>query len=106
MARRSKNSARLAITPEQLKVPDFGLFVGIVSLAAAFLIPLLQANGVDVNWWTSLTLYAFLIAICAWSFLFHAVPHKGEAVRVTGETVLVVAIGLWLHTLSLSNIAG
>ena len=36
------------------KKPDLGFFLGIGSLVAAIFIPILQANGVDMNWQCSL----------------------------------------------------
>jgi MFS superfamily sulfate permease-like transporter len=68
------------------------MFVGVIGLLAAIAIPILQASGVDVNWWTSLIAYVVIVLACVWSYLKHAVPDKGKFARVGGSAVLIVAI--------------
>jgi hypothetical protein len=73
--------------------PDWGMFVGIIGLLAAFVIPILQANGVTMNWLESLLAYVVIIGICIWSFLKYAVPHKSRKVQFIGAIFLSVLIG-------------
>jgi hypothetical protein len=83
------------VKPEEARAKaDFGLFLGVIGLVVAFLIPLLQANGVDVNWQVSIFAYLLILAVCVWSFLRHAVPDRGrKKTRVTGSTLLILLIG-------------
>ena len=74
--------------------PDWGIFVGVVGLVAAFLIPLLQTNGVDVNWQVSIALYVVILATCIWSFLWHAVPGRQQKwARMIGSVILTLLLG-------------
>jgi hypothetical protein len=68
-------------------------FIAVAGLLAAFFIPVLQANGVDVNWWISLLIYVGIIVGCMWSFVLHVVPHRNWQARVGGSAVLVLLIG-------------
>src|SRR5258708_26254551 len=76
------------------KKRDRGAFLGVAGLAAAFLIPLLQANGVDVNWQVSILLYVAIIGICVWSLLKHAIPHLSKAKRLSSAIVLSSLVGI------------
>jgi len=67
----------------------FGLVFGLV---LAVLIPLLQANGVDVNWWESLIAYIVILLVCEWSLLWHAMPDRKRKARRTAGTLTVLTI--------------
>jgi hypothetical protein len=74
--------------------PTWERFIGVLSLALAFLIPLIQVNIVDVNWWQSLVAYIVLLAICLWSFLWHAVPTpRRKILRYGGAFLILVVVG-------------
>ena len=73
--------------------PDLGLFVGIVGVIGCIFIPILQANGVDMNWQWSIAAYVVLISVCVWSLLAHAIPHKGKSSRWLATSFLVIALG-------------
>ena len=49
-------------------------FIPIGGYVLALLIPLLQSNGVEVNWWESAIAYATLLTVILWSFWAHAMP--------------------------------
>jgi len=75
------------------KKSDSGLFVGVIGIVVAILIPVLQANGVDVNWQVSVFVYVVLVAICDWSFLKHAAPYSVQWKRLGGILILSLIIG-------------
>jgi hypothetical protein len=77
----------------EFRKPDVGLFVGVISLIAAVFIPILQANGVDVNWQASLILYLVLTAASVWSLLKHALPHRGLLGQIVSACFLVIFMG-------------
>jgi hypothetical protein len=54
--------------------PDYGMFIGIVGVLLAVLIPILQMNGLEINWECSAIAYAAIIIGAVWTFLTHAVP--------------------------------
>jgi hypothetical protein len=54
--------------------PDYGMFIGIVGVLLAVLIPILQMNGLEINWEWSAIAYAAIIIGAVWTFLTHAVP--------------------------------
>ena len=74
------------------KKPDLGFFLGIGSLVAAIFIPILQANGVDMNWQCSLLSYLVLTTVCVWSLVRHAIPHCGRTIRIVAAIMLAVAM--------------
>jgi len=80
-------------SPQGPKRPtqDPGIFIGIAGLVAALFIPIMQANGVDVNWQASLGLYLLLTAICVWSLLRYAIPRSSGSSKA-GMTVLLIAV--------------
>lgn len=65
-----------------------------VGLLFAVLIPMLQTNGVEVNWKWSVVVYSTVLVGFAWTFLTHAAPHRGTVFRMIGSAVVFVAIGL------------
>jgi|GEM_PF-4136799 len=73
--------------------PDWQLFSAILGIALTFLIPLFQANGVDVNWTISLSVYLVILGVCDWTLLKHALPHKTVRVRIIGVLMLSLTIG-------------
>jgi len=75
------------------KIPDRGYFVGIISLVAAIFIPVLQANGVDLNWQASLVCYVVLTLITVWSLLRYAIPHFRGWKRISIAAALIVLMG-------------
>lgn len=74
--------------------PDWTKFGLFFSLALAFLIPLLQANGVNVTWLPSLSLYVVLICFSVWTFVTHGIPHKSFIARCIQGGIMGVSIGL------------
>lgn len=79
---------------EEKKKPGWERFFVVFGLVLAFLIPLLQANGVDVNWWVSLIAYAIILGVCVWSFLWHAIPDRQRRNhRIFGTILILVSIG-------------
>ncbi|WP_433972692.1 hypothetical protein [Tunturiibacter lichenicola] len=81
---------------EDLK-PDRGYFVGIVGVVGAFLVPVLQANGVDVNWQTSIGLYTLFIALTVWALLRYAIPNFKKIPKLV-ITVTIALVMFWLAT--------
>ena len=82
-----------AMQPEEKK-PDWGLFVGIFFGGISVLIPLLQTNGVDVNWLQSLAAYLVIIGVCSWTFLRHGVPDRQrKKSRILGILAILASIG-------------
>jgi hypothetical protein len=80
--------------PEQGSKPDYALFLGVISFVAAFFIPLLQANGVDLNWQSSIAAYVCIAVTCVWSFLRHASPHRTFITRLVGSITIFLVICL------------
>jgi len=62
------------------KKPDYGLFFSIISFLAAFGIPILKTNGVDLNWQWSIVAYLVIPAVWIWTFLHHASPPSRQIV--------------------------
>jgi hypothetical protein len=79
--------------PVSSRKPDPGIFLGILSLAFGFLIPLLQANGMDVNWQGSIAVYLVIIAVCCWSVLRYLIPHLTLIWRCLWAFVTIGLIG-------------
>ena len=75
------------------KKPDYGLFFSIISFLAAFGIPILQTNGVDLNWQWSIVAYLVIPAVWIWTFLHHASPHRGKLSRIFGSLCIFVLAG-------------
>jgi hypothetical protein len=73
--------------------PDYGMFIGIVGVLLAVLIPILQMNGVELNWECSAIAYAAIMVGSVWTFLNHAVPHCVKIIRFGGSLILLVALG-------------
>lgn len=74
--------------------PDYGVFVGIAGVVLAILVPVAQANGVDVNWWVSALIYAVLIAATVWAYLHYAAPDpRWRWKRIFGSLGIAAMIG-------------
>jgi hypothetical protein len=73
--------------------PDFGMFIGIIGIVLAVLFPLLQNDGIDVNWEWSGIAYAGIIVGSVWTYLVHAVPHYGKIVRYVGSILILIILG-------------
>jgi hypothetical protein len=83
-----------ALQAEENNKPGWERFLVIFGFILAILIPLLQANGVEVNWWASLIAYTLILAVCVWSFLWHAVPNREQKqLRVFGTLIILLVIG-------------
>jgi hypothetical protein len=81
-------------SPDSEKKPGWERFIGLFGLGFAILIPLLQTNGVDVNWWQSLLAYSGILAFCLWSFLWQTVPDlKRKKLRYGGAFLILVSVG-------------
>jgi hypothetical protein len=73
-------------------------FIPIIGLVVAVLIPLLQSNGVEVNWWASGIAYVLLAIVGVWSFLVHAIPNKSDNAKWWSAVVfgaVILGIGSW-----------
>lgn len=90
MAPRQRRAAAKPPSPE----PDNNFFFVVLGLVLAVLIPILQSNGVEVNWQTSIFAYLVLMGIIVWSFLTHATPHRSPTIRLGGTLVIVLFVGL------------
>jgi hypothetical protein len=73
--------------------PDVGMFVGIIGLLLAVLFPLLQSDGIEVNWEWSGIAYTGIIIGGVWTYMVHAVPHHGKIVRYFGSIIIVIVFG-------------
>jgi len=70
------------------------VFLTILGLLVAVFFPLLQINGVDVNWQESLVFYIVIFAMCSWSFLRHAIPdRKRKGDRIQGMLLILFVVG-------------
>ena len=75
------------------------LVVGI--LLTGFL-TLLQMNGLEINWELSLLAYTVILVGSIWTYLKHAVPHRGVYVKLFGTLIIAVPLG-WLGRLGTHN---
>jgi hypothetical protein len=66
------------------------MFIGIVGVLLAVLIPILQMNGLEINWEWSAISYAAIIIGSVWTFLVHAAPHRGMIIRLSSNGVPTV----------------
>ena len=78
--------------PKQPRKPDYGLFLALISLFAGVLIPILQMNGVEINWGWSAVAYSGIILGFVWTFLSHAAPHRGKVFKVLGSLAIVAVL--------------
>lgn len=76
---------------------DYGLYVGITFGIASIFFFLLQANGVEVNWVISATVYALCTIVIVWTTLRHALPARSSVARYT-VIVLLVLVCMTLGT--------
>lgn len=82
----SKESEKTPITSEQ----DIPFFVSVLSLAAAIFFFVLQANGVDVNWEISGSIYILCALVGVWTTLQHALPGRSWNIRYGVASLLFV----------------
>jgi hypothetical protein len=82
-----------ATPPSAKQKPDYGMFIGILGVLLAVLIPILQMNGLEINWECSAISYMAIIIGGVWTFLVHAVPHRGKTIRLLGSIVISAALG-------------
>jgi hypothetical protein len=73
--------------------PDFGLFIGVAGLLFSSLLPILQMNGAEINWECSAIAYTAIIIGFVWTFLAHAVPHRGKIIKFTGSFFIIATTG-------------
>ena len=50
------------------------MFLGIIGFLGGPFLFVLQANGVEMNWFISAFIYAVCLVICIWTFVSHAAP--------------------------------
>lgn len=82
--------------------PDPGIFVGILGVLLAVFIPILQMNGLEINWGWSTVAYGVIIVGCLWTFLSHATPHCGKVVKL-GGSIMIIGFGGWLSWLGIHS---
>jgi hypothetical protein len=82
--------------------PDVGIFTTILGLLLAVLIPILQMNGLEITWEWSLLSYSVILVGFVWTYLTHAVPHRGPYVKRFGALIIAAIIG-WLGWLGTHN---
>jgi hypothetical protein len=73
--------------------PDYSFFTAILGIVLAVLIPILQMNGVAINWQFSAICYAIIIVGIIWTFLAHGVPHCRKSIRIAGSIVIFACAG-------------
>src|SRR5580698_10550647 len=69
------SSVDSALPPKKQNVDRF---IGVFSILLAVLFFVLQANGIGMNWQSSLIGYSSVAVVGIWSCLRHAVPHLGR----------------------------
>src|SRR5579862_174965 len=79
-------------TPELPKKPDYGLFVGMVGVLLALLLPILQMNGTELNWQWSAVAYSAIAVGFVWTYLTHFAPHHGQKMRFIGGILVLLII--------------
>ena len=80
--------------------PDFGLFTAMLGILLAVLIPVLQMNGLELNWQWSLVAYMVITVGVVWTYLSHAVPHCGSTFKKISSLFIVVGLAwpMWMAT--------
>jgi hypothetical protein len=82
--------------------PDVGIFTTILGLLLAVFIPILQLNGLEINWEWSLFAYVVILIGFIWTYLKHAVPHCGACIKLFGVLIIAAVLG-WLGWLGTHN---
>jgi hypothetical protein len=85
-------SVQAQAVPPQAK-PDYAMYAAVLGIVFAILLPILQANGVEVNWIVSAVIYLIVLLLGIWTFAVHAAPHRTKTVRCVGTIVHVLFIG-------------
>jgi hypothetical protein len=78
--------------PPPKKMPDYGLFVGILFGIVSIFFFVLQSNGVEVNWIVSAAIYLFCTIAVVWTLLTHALPGKRKASVLAGVPVAALCV--------------
>lgn len=81
------------LSPQISSKPKDQNWLGIVGLILAVFIPLLQANGVDVNWQLSAVLYVLILIACEWSYPRHGNQDRSKKRKIMGMILVLLSIG-------------
>lgn len=73
-------------------MPTSGMSLGIL---LAIMFPIMQGNGVVINWEWSMIAYTAIVVGFVWTFLTHAVPNRKPITKIVGSIGGAVILG-WL----------